>query len=93
MPARTTIRGNRWKTTAVAMTVLSATFVAQSEELRLLGHVGSIPASSTIDRSLKGDRLAPAASADKARTLIGCEPPFSVLAKIPSSSFISRCLT
>jgi hypothetical protein len=93
MPARTTIRGNRWRTTAVAMTVLSATFVAQSQELRPLGQVGSISASSTMDRSLKGDRLAPAASAVKGKTLIGCEPPFSVLAKISSSSFIARCLT
>jgi hypothetical protein len=91
--ARRIISSSRWIVIAVAITVLSATFVAQSQDLRLLGQFGSISASSTIDRSLKGDRLAPAASAVNGKTLIGCEPPFSVLAKISSSSFIARCLT
>lgn len=78
---------------AVALSGLAATFVAQPQELRALGQLESISASSTIDRSRKGDRLAPLVPAGRAGILVGCEPPFSLLTRVPSSDFSGRCLT
>jgi len=91
--AKATISSKTWRTAAVALTILWATFVAQPQDRRPLGQFESISASSTIDRSRKDDRLAPVAPAVKARTLVGCEPPFSLLARMSSSNFSRRCLT
>ena len=45
-----------------------------------------------VDRSRKGDRITVVRSTKIALPL-GCEPPFSPLAKLPSFNFSARCLT
>ena len=53
-----------------------------------------ISVASTVDRIHKGDRLSPLApAAERKVILIGCDPPFSPLAKSPPSIFSARCLT
>jgi len=53
-----------------------------------------ISVASTVDRTHKGDRLSPLApAAERKVILIGCDPPFSPLAKSPPSIFSARCLT
>jgi putative N-acetylmannosamine-6-phosphate epimerase len=54
----------------------------------------SVPASQAVmvDRSRKGDRL-DAAATGKAAIPVGCDRPFSPLAKLSPSDSIGRCLT
>src|SRR6516164_10239413 len=53
-----------------------------------------ISVASTVDRTHKGDRLSPLApAAERKIILIGCDPPFSPLAKSPPLIFSARCLT
>jgi hypothetical protein len=49
----------------------------------------SLP-GATVDRSRKGDRLDHAQSAAPP---VGCDRPFSALAKVPAPNLIARCLT
>jgi hypothetical protein len=49
--------------------------------------------ASRVDRSQKADRIRIVVPAAEAVLPSACEPPFSPLAKLPSSRFIARCLT
>jgi len=46
-----------------------------------------------VDRSRKGDRLDFVAPATRGGMPIGCDAPFSSLAKLPPSKVVGRCLT
>jgi len=50
------------------------------------------PQALTVDRSRKGDRL-DAAATGKTATPVGCDLPFSALAKLSPPNSIGRCLT
>src|SRR5215470_6622991 len=49
--------------------------------------------SSTVDRTLKRDRLPVLSPAAERKVLPGCERPFSPLAKGPPQLFSGRCVT
>ena len=53
----------------------------------------TISVSSTVDRTLKRDRLPVLLPAAERKVLPGCERPFSPLAKGPPQLFSGRCVT
>jgi hypothetical protein len=80
----------------VAAFVLATTCAASLGAAPSQSSVATVLASQTgmIDRSRKGDRLAPVAPAIKVVLLPGCEPQFSPLTRLSPSNFAARrCLT
>jgi hypothetical protein len=52
-----------------------------------------LSSQARVDRSRKADRITVVVPATEAVLPPECEPPFSPLAKLPSSNFSARCLT
>jgi hypothetical protein len=77
----------------VVASVYSILWVGQSLEARTAFQRDPVSVSSSVDRSNKADRLTPVAPAARPTVLVGCEPPFSSLAKVSSTKFDMRCLT
>ena len=53
----------------------------------------TLSVSSTVDRTLKRDRLPVLSPEAERKVLPGCERPFSPLAKGPPQLFSGRCVT
>jgi len=85
------------KAAAAAVILLSwdcvVTFGARTSLPRPAARPDFILQGNAIDRTLKGDRLSPVAPAAEHKPLLGCDPPFSRLAKGAPSPFSARCLT
>ena len=71
----------------------SAQRTAASSQSGRIGQPELVSQASRVDRSRKADRISVGIPATAAVLPPGCEPPFSPLAKRPSSKFIARCLT
>jgi hypothetical protein len=89
-----TIIGNQLsRGLVVTAAVYSALWLVQSLEARTIAQIEPVSVSDNVDRSNKTNRLTPVAPAARPTVLVGCERPFSSLAKLPSSQFSMRCAT
>ena len=82
---------------ALAVLVLAVACVvsvgARSPVAPPIAQPPAISVSSTVDRTLKRDRLPVLSPAAERKVLPGCERPFSPLAKGPPQLFSGRCVT
>jgi len=76
----------------IVAAVYSMLWLGQSLEARTAFQRELVSVSNSIDRSNKANRLTPAPAA-RPTILIGCERPFSSLARVSSSNFEMRCLS
>jgi hypothetical protein len=88
-----TVAANLCRGLGVLAAVYSMLWVGQSLEARTVFQSEPVSVSNTVDRSNKANRLTPVAPAARPTVLVGCERPFSSLARVSSSNFEMRCLS